>query len=58
VAVAGIDTDRLYPLGLQYQLARLIPHARPVTVIESSSGHDGFLLETEQVGSVVASVLA
>jgi homoserine O-acetyltransferase len=58
VAVAGIDSDRLYPLGLQYHLARLIPGGRPVTVVESSSGHDGFLLETEQVGAVVASVLA
>ncbi len=30
----------------------------PVTVIESSSGHDGFLLEAEQVGAVLASSLA
>ncbi len=58
VTVAGIDSDRLYPLGLQYQLARLLPGGRPVTVIESSSGHDGFLLETEQVGALLASVLA
>ncbi len=58
VTVAGIDSDRLYPLGLQYQLARLLPGDRPVTVIESASGHDGFLLELEQVGAVVASALA
>jgi homoserine O-acetyltransferase len=58
VTVAGIDSDRLYPLGLQYQLARLIPGGHPVTVIDSSSGHDGFLLETEQVGALLASVLA
>ena len=58
VIVAGIDSDRLYPLGLQYQLARLLPGGHPVTVIESSSGHDGFLLEAEQVGSVLSSVLA
>ena len=58
VAVAGIGSDRLYPLGLQYQLARLIPGGRAVTVIESASGHDGFLLEIGQVGAVVASLLA
>ena len=58
VAVAGIASDRLYPLGLQYQLARMIPRSRPVTVIESPSGHDGFLLEIDQVGAVVASLLA
>jgi homoserine O-acetyltransferase len=58
VTVAGITSDRLYPLALQRELARLLPGTRPVTVIESVSGHDGFLLETEQVGSVVASALA
>jgi homoserine O-acetyltransferase len=58
VAVAGIGSDRLYPLGLQYQLARMIPGGRAVTVIESASGHDGFLLEIGQVGAVVASLLA
>jgi homoserine O-acetyltransferase len=57
VFVAGIGSDRLYPLGLQYQLARLLPSGRPVTVVESSSGHDGFLLEKEQVGAVLASSL-
>ncbi len=58
VAVAGIASDRLYPIGLQHQLARMIPGDRPVNVIESPSGHDGFLLEIDQVGAVVASLLA
>ena len=58
VTVAGIASDRLYPLRLQRELARLIPGARPVTVIESESGHDGFLLETDQVGALVASALS
>ena len=58
MTVAGITSDRLYPLELQHQLARLLPGGRPVTVIDSSSGHDGFLLETDQVGAVVASALA
>ncbi len=58
VAVAGIASDRLYPLDLQYRLARLLPGNPPVTIIESPSGHDGFLLELEQVGAVLASTLA
>jgi homoserine O-acetyltransferase/O-succinyltransferase len=58
VTVAGISTDRLYPLPLQHELARLLPGNRPVTVVESGFGHDGFLLEAEQVGQVVASALA
>jgi homoserine O-acetyltransferase len=58
VTVAGIDSDRLYPLHLQQQLAELIPGGRPVALIESDAGHDGFLLELDQVGDVVASALS
>ena len=57
VTVAGIGSDRLYPISLQHELSHLIPGAGPVTVIESASGHDGFLLEIEQVGHVVRSAL-
>ena len=57
VTVAGISTDRLYPLPLEEELARSLPAGRPVTGVESGYGHDGFLLEVEQVGRVVASAL-
>jgi homoserine O-acetyltransferase len=57
VTVAGIDTDRLYPLELQQDLARWLPKARPLAVVGSVYGHDGFLLETEQVGAVLSSAL-
>jgi homoserine O-acetyltransferase len=57
VTVAGITTDRLYPLALQEQLARSLPARPSVSVVESVSGHDGFLLEVEQVGRVVRSAL-
>jgi homoserine O-acetyltransferase len=57
VTVAGINTDRLYPLELQRELVRWLPTARPLVVIESASGHDGFLLETEQVGAMLSSAL-
>ncbi len=55
--MAGIDTDRLYPLALQQELARLLPGDHPCTVINSEFGHDGFLLEIDQVGAVVADAL-
>jgi len=58
VTVAGIASDRLYPLELQQELGRLLPGGRPVAVLESQFGHDGFLLEIEQVGDVVASALS
>jgi homoserine O-acetyltransferase/O-succinyltransferase len=57
VALAGISSDRLYPLRLQEELAELIPGAAKVTVIESLDGHDGFLTETEQVAAFVAPAL-
>lgn len=58
VTVAGVASDRLYPLEQQQELARLIPGARPLTVIDSESGHDGFLSEIDQVGTIVASALS
>jgi homoserine O-acetyltransferase len=53
VAVAGISSDRLYPLRLQRELAALIPGAGALTVIDSLDGHDGFLTEHEQVSAVI-----
>ncbi|MFI8346843.1 homoserine O-acetyltransferase [Streptomyces sp. NPDC085596] len=55
--VAGVDSDRLYPLSQQRELAALIPSADRVRVVESPYGHDGFLIETEQVGRLVAELL-
>jgi homoserine O-acetyltransferase len=57
VTLAGISSDHLYPLRLQYELAAYIPHHSGVEVIESISGHDGFLTESEAVGKVIARAL-
>jgi homoserine O-acetyltransferase len=57
VAVAGIDSDRLYPIGLQDELARQLPGGGAPTVIASQFGHDGFLLEADQVATVVSAAL-
>ena len=57
VTVAGVATDRLYPIALQHELARLLPGDRPLAVVESAAGHDGFLLEVEQVGAIMAAAL-
>ncbi|MER7187799.1 homoserine O-acetyltransferase, partial [Streptomyces hyaluromycini] len=55
--VAGVDSDRLYPTAQQAGLAALIPSADRLRVIESPYGHDGFLIETEQVGALVRELL-
>lgn len=48
--VAGISSDRLYPLNQQQELADLIPGCDGLDVVESLFGHDGFLIEADQVG--------
>jgi homoserine O-acetyltransferase len=53
VVVGGIDSDRLYPLRLQVELADLTPTCAELDVIESPYGHDGFLIEVEAVGALV-----
>ncbi len=57
VTLGGIDSDRLYPLRLQQELAALIPRNSGVHVIESIAGHDAFLLEDEVVGKIVEGAL-
>ncbi|MFF0445404.1 homoserine O-acetyltransferase [Streptomyces sp. NPDC004609] len=56
--VAGVDSDRLYPLHQQRELADGIPGADRLRVIGSPYGHDGFLVETGQVGALVRELLA
>jgi len=53
--VAGIDTDRLYPLHQQQELADGL--GVPLRVVTSAHGHDGFLLETKQVGALLRELL-
>lgn len=46
--VVAINTDGLFTLVEQQELADSIPDARLV-IVESTDGHDGFLLEFEQI---------
>ena len=39
-------------------MADLIPHADPLAVVHSPHGHDGFLIEHEQVGALARELLA
>jgi homoserine O-acetyltransferase len=58
VTIAGISSDRLYPLRLQHELADLIPRNKGVEVVQSIGGHDGFLTEHEALGDIIAGALA
>jgi homoserine O-acetyltransferase/O-succinyltransferase len=57
VVVAGITSDRLYPLRLQEELADLLPGCTGLQVVESICGHDGFLVESEAVGELIRQTL-
>jgi homoserine O-acetyltransferase len=46
--ILGIDSDVLIPLGVQEELANYLPNAE-FKILKSAFGHDGFLLEYEQI---------
>jgi homoserine O-acetyltransferase len=54
--VAGVDSDRLYPIAQQQQVADGL--GVPLQVIASPYGHDGFLIETAAVGALLRDLLA
>jgi homoserine O-acetyltransferase len=56
--VAGISSDRLYPVEQQVELAEGIAGSGPMRLIESPYGHDGFLIEATTVGSLLGELLA
>jgi len=58
LTVVAIDSDRLFPPRLQEQLAELAPGADGLHVVNSLFGHDGFLVEDDQVAAFVAHSLA
>lgn len=58
--VVGIDTDRLFPVETQHELAELLPHGIDGTsavVIGSEFGHDAFLIEHDLVGPQIRRLL-
>ena len=57
LTVVGIDSDRLFPVRLQQEMVDLTPGADRLHLILSPFGHDGFLVEDEQVGVFVAHAL-
>jgi homoserine O-acetyltransferase/O-succinyltransferase len=57
VVVAGIDSDRLYPIHLQQEIADVVSTSDGLQVVPSLYGHDGFLVETEAVGALLRETL-
>jgi len=57
IVVAGIDSDRLYPIRQQADLVSALPQKSQLHVISSPFGHDGFLIEFDQVAPVITKTL-
>ena len=53
--IAGVDSDRLYPLYQAESLAEGL--GGEAAVISSPYGHDSFLIETDQIAALVKSLL-
>jgi homoserine O-acetyltransferase len=58
LTVVGLDSDRLFPIRLQEEIVASTPTARPLHVVRSPYGHDGFLVEQDQVGAIVRDALS
>ncbi|CAL8897086.1 homoserine O-acetyltransferase [Kocuria varians] len=51
--VAAVDSDRLFYPSESAELAAALPGEQELHMITSPSGHDGFLIETPQVGRLL-----
>jgi len=54
--VVGISSDLLFPVAEQQFLVQWLPRAR-FAMIHSDFGHDGFLVETEQLAAIFSDFL-
>lgn len=55
--VLSLDTDQLYPVAEQREIADHVPNAQHV-IVSSRHGHDGFLTETDAVAAALTPFLA
>ncbi|MGZ0147845.1 homoserine O-acetyltransferase MetX [Kribbella sp. WER1] len=57
LVVAAVDSDRLYLPAQSRAITTAHPPAGPLHLINSPYGHDGFLIELDQVGKLITSQL-
>lgn len=56
--VIAVDSDRLFPLEQSQEIVGAVRSAEPLHVLHSDHGHDGFLLEFDQIGPVIDKFLS
>jgi homoserine O-acetyltransferase len=55
--IVGMSSDWLYPVRLQQELGELIPTSSTVDIVQTISGHDGFLVESAPLGAIIRRAL-
>lgn len=56
--IVAVDSDRLCPPSQMEVIAAQIPNAPGLEIVTSSVGHDGFLLEEDQLGAALNQLLS
>ncbi|MDR1824313.1 MAG: homoserine O-acetyltransferase [Bifidobacteriaceae bacterium] len=51
--VVAVSSDRLFLPAQSEEISRFMPHATPVHMVHSAYGHDGFLIEFDQLAPVI-----
>ncbi len=55
--VVAVDSDRLFLPAQSARIAAAVPGAGPVRTLHTPYGHDGFLIEHDQLGAMVRGLL-
>lgn len=56
--VVSWNSDRLFPTRLSHRIVEGLPHSTIWRELHSSFGHDGFLVETDELSSLLAELLS
>lgn len=56
--VVAVDSDRLFPPEQSQRMVEHLKNCQPLVTLQSDYGHDGFLLEFDQLGPVISKFLA
>lgn len=55
--VAGISSDRLFPLPQQRLISEAVADCAGFSIVDSPVGHDAFLAEGSQIGAILTGIL-
>ncbi len=56
--VVAVDSDRLFPPEQSQRMVDHLKNSEPLAMLTSTYGHDGFLLEFDQLGPLISKFLA